>query len=255
MKYKITLLLAGILFALAATIGFADGGGLRQAHLIPTLTNDPNGIAEDQTTSASADLTLNGVLVTTYSSTALSTPCNPLGKNSGPYVCGEGAAAQKVSIEGTGNNSGITFTLLGTDADGWVQTEVLTGGNTVVVHSVLYYKTMDTVTASGAVTGNVEVGFLSAQGAVSGTLVPDLSGHTPLMSIAVQSCTCTYTVDHTSWGMPSTVEPAWFDTAELAGLGIDAEHNISAPVGGVRARITAYTSGSLTILILQAKTR
>lgn len=248
--------LALLLLMLAPMLAMAAGGGFRQSHLIPTLTNDADGICQDQTTSGAADLSLDGDLVTAYRSAALQTPCNPSMSNNGPSTCAEAAAAQQISIEGTGNNLGITFTLTGTDADGYVQTEVLTGANNGTVTSVLYYKTMDTIAASGAVTGNVEIGWLSANGAVSGTLVPDLAGHAAPLAISVtMTGTMTYTIQHTLWNMPSKREPTWSDNVDLTSKTASDEGNIGLPVGGIRAQITAYTSGTLDLMFLQGKIR
>ena len=73
---------------------------------IAVLTNDANGIAEDQTTSGAADLSLDGALV------------------SGGIATTTNSTAQMVAIEGTGNNSGITFTITGTDPNGQAHSEV-----------------------------------------------------------------------------------------------------------------------------------
>jgi len=213
---------------------FGATSGKRQVVEILTLTNDANGIFEDQTTSNSAALDLDGALVS--------------GGTARP------AAAQKVSIEGTGNNSGITFAIVGTGADGKRETETLTGANNGTATTTLFFRTVTSVTSSGAVTGDVEGGFLSAQGAVSPSLVPDLAGYQALMSILLDiDGTMTVTIDHTSDRTPSPLEQVWLDTVNMVGLTADGEGNIVAPVNGVRARITAYTSGTLELLILQAK--
>ena len=65
-----------------------------QVFTTTALTNDANGIFEDQTTAGAATLTLNGALV-----------------ESGVAYCygltGTNAQGQLIAIEGTGNNSGI----------------------------------------------------------------------------------------------------------------------------------------------------
>jgi hypothetical protein len=56
------------------------------------------------------------------------------------------------------NDSGITFTLTGTDWAGDIISEVLTGANAGTVASVLSYATVTSVVSSGASAGNVSIG-------------------------------------------------------------------------------------------------
>lgn len=223
-------ILALLLVFSTAAYGF---GELRQTTQILSLSNDPNGCFEDQTTSGAAALSLDGALVSG-------------GK------C-RFASAQQIAIEGAGDNDAITVAIVGKDADGKSETETLTLADNGTATSVRWYIEIESITSSGAVTGNIEGGPLSANGAVSATLSPDLVSYTALMSLVVDSCTCTYTVEHTSYKVPSTIEPIWFDTVGLTGLTADAESNIGAPVAGVRANITAFTSGTLTLTMVQAK--
>ena len=190
----------------------------------------------DQTTGGAADLVLNGTLVTGGVATS--------------------AAAQKVSVEGTGDNSGITFTFTGTDADGSVETEVVTGANNGTATTTLYYLTIDTIAASGAVTGNVEVGWLKANGAVGKSLVQNLTNYFPEMSVTgIPTGTLTFTIQHTQDVMPSTVEPNWFDTVDMVGKTAQVEGNILLGIGATRGKITSYTSGTLKVTILQSNQR
>lgn len=224
-----------IILALFASFCFGASSGKRQTTSILSLSNDANGCFEDQTIGSATTINLNGALasgnVCTFSS------------------------AQQISIEGASNESGVVVVIVGTDADGRRETESLTLANAGTAKSVRWYKTIITITTDGSTTGNIEGGPLSTNGAVSKSLVPDLAGFTSIMSIAVSSCTCTYTVEHTSYNTPSTIEQVWFDTVGMVAKTADSEGNIVAPVAGVRAKITAYTSGSLDITILQANNR
>ena len=63
--------------------------------------------------------------------------------------------ALKVTITSTGNDSGITFTIVGTDASGSAQTETgITGGNAAAVTSTKLFKTITSITAVGGPTAN-----------------------------------------------------------------------------------------------------
>jgi hypothetical protein len=223
-----SVLIVGLALADAA---HAAGYGKRQVAQILSLSDDANGCFVDQTAGGAVALTLNGALAS-------------------GGVC-TFASAQQISIEGAGNESGVVVVIVGTDADGKRETESLTLANAGTAKSARWYKTIESITSDGATTGNIEGGPLSTNGAVSATLVPDLANYTAIMSLVVDSCVCTYTVDHTSMNMPSTVEPIWFSTVGLTALTADAESNIVAPVGGVRLKLTAYTSGTAELLMLQ----
>lgn len=225
-----------VLLGLLILAGTAEASGKRAHGYIPALSQDPNGCHVDQTTSGAATLTMTGDLVS-------------------DSVCVM-AAAQKISYEGSGSNAGVTATIVGTNADGVSQTEDLALSNGGTATTVYYYKTLISTAVDGAVDGNIEAGPLSTNGAVSETLLPDLTGHDPLMSIAVTiTGTLTYTVEHTSWRMPASsgLFPTWFDTVDMIGLSANGEGNIVAPVGGVRVNLPTYTSGTAAIMIVQAR--
>lgn len=136
-----------------------------QVRSVSFLVDDDNAIAEDQTTSGAATLTLDGALVT--SGVAILTQSrSPLGLRRPK----SNDIAMQVTIEGSGNSSGVSFTLTGTDADGKAIIETIQGGNTVAVTTVLYFKTVSEITVNGAVTGNVSVGWLRASGAVTSSI-------------------------------------------------------------------------------------
>jgi hypothetical protein len=117
----------------------ANPGG--QALGALTLTNTVNG------TAASGSFVLPGVGATGIVSGAL----------------GGVAGTGKVCIGSTGNDTGINFTIIGTDIFGNTQTEnAITGPNAAAntdVQSTLLYKTITSVVASGALTGAITVGF------------------------------------------------------------------------------------------------
>jgi hypothetical protein len=65
---------------------------------------------------------------------------------------------RRVLFTSAGNDSGITFTIVGTDWNNQYATEVLTGANAGTVYTVYDYKTVTSVVASGASAGNVSIG-------------------------------------------------------------------------------------------------
>lgn len=84
--------------------------------------------------------------------------------NSGPWV-----NAQSVTLTSTGNNSGITFAIVGKDANGDSQTVASQAGpNNTTVTTTGTWSEITSITASGAITTNISAGI--KDGAVTGTI-------------------------------------------------------------------------------------
>ena len=82
---------------------------------------------------------------------------------------GEFVNAQTVTITSSANNSGITFTVVGTDANGAAQTSAATTGpnaNTIDIGGT--WLTVTSITASGAITTDISAGVKN--GVATGTL-------------------------------------------------------------------------------------
>lgn len=65
--------------------------------------------------------------------------------------------------------------------------------------------------------------------------------------------TLTYKVQHTFddiWN--SAVTPTWFDNASITGKTTSFDGNYAYPVTAVRLTVTAYTSGSVTMTVIQS---
>ena len=101
---------------------------------------DRDAIITATTPSASGSITLSGTLVS----------------NAVAYLPDQ----RKVLIYSDADDSGDTYTLTGTDANGATVTETITGPNTTTVYSVNTYFTITSVSVSGAATGNIEVGVV-----------------------------------------------------------------------------------------------
>ena len=65
---------------------------------------------------------------------------------------------RRVLFTSAGNDSGITFTVTGTDWNNMPVSEVVTGANATTVYTVYDFKTVTSVVASGASAGNVSIG-------------------------------------------------------------------------------------------------
>ena len=84
--------------------------------------------------------------------------------NSGPWV-----NAQTVTLTSSADNSGITFAVVGKDADGAAQTvSATTGPDSETVSVTGTWTEITSITASGAITTQIEAGVVS--GATTGTV-------------------------------------------------------------------------------------
>lgn len=97
-----------------------------------------NGISASQSPGAGAIL-LNGALVT-------------------GGVANLGSNQRRVIINSGGNDSGITFTVNGTNQAGFPISDTFAGGSTATVQSNLDFKTVTSITHTGSVAGTVVIG-------------------------------------------------------------------------------------------------
>lgn len=206
---------------------------------ITELSNDANGAFEDQTLADAGDLDLDGALVVDGVAVFLQ--------------------AQKIAIEGTGNNSGVDATITGTDADGTVISEVLTLANNGTATSVLSYKTITSISVDGALTGNIEGGPLATNGAISRTLrvngqqmdfklglFVDLSG--------TLTCSAQYAYEQPEdeYAISYSASAQWLAVDGLSAITADAVSNLFYKVNAVRLVISAYTSGTCKLTATQS---
>lgn len=99
---------------------------------------DVDALLASSTPSGAGTLTLDGALVSDSIATLTS--------------------QREVLIYSDGDDSGVTFTLTGKDYHGTAVTETITGPDTTTVYSTKTYKTISSITISGAGTGNISIG-------------------------------------------------------------------------------------------------
>jgi hypothetical protein len=102
---------------------------------------------------------------------------------------------RRVLITSAGNDSGITWTITGTDWNNAPISEVLTGGNTAAVASLLDYATVAGIKASAAAASTVTVGTNGVAG--SRPIGLDQMGLSPTALQVTVSGTVNYTVQQT----------------------------------------------------------
>ncbi len=222
----------------------------RQVLTSVALTNDADGIFESQTRVGAGALTLNGVLVSSgvaylYGATS------------------ETRFGQKISITGTGNNSGISATITGLGPGKSPYTEVITLANNGTVTTTGYFWAVSSITVSGTVTGNIVGGWLSTVTlpAASAPLILDrqqLPGNTSLTVYLSTGASLTYLVQHTvddpqaNYGTSNfSASARWLNTDGLTTLTASDDSNYAYNVCATRIVIGPYTSGTLDYIVIQ----
>jgi len=118
---------------------------------------DTNGIATAQTPTAAGNLTLDGALCATINGNSVYAP-----SVSGTAATADGAWARKIGITSDGDDSGVTFTVYGTDVNGKALSEAITGPNAGAVYTTdgtaTNFKTVTRIAISAAGTGNITAG-------------------------------------------------------------------------------------------------
>lgn len=198
------------------------------------ITADADGIAQVQTTSGAADLTLNGALVA-------------------------GGVAQltsqrKVAGHSTGNISTVTFTVYGTNSAGASITDTVTGISNTTVSTTLDFVTVTRIAASGAVGTNVEFGTTGVGASQPLPLDVYLDPFDVSLFIDVTG-TVDVTVQYTGDAdvLTSSGPFVWFDHADLTNITADDVGTIISPVTAVRL-LTNSGTGSAELTVLQAGT-
>lgn len=156
-----------------------------------TGTFAASSICASQTPAGSGALTINGTLATT----------DPIAGAGGTAAVGSATVRfpvpQRVYITCAGNNSGRTFTIVGTVQSptsfgpGAVVSETVTGANTSVVATTSLYSTIISVSISGSSTGAVTVGH-------SGTATLDMARRIIITS-GGSDTGITFTLTGTDW--------------------------------------------------------
>ena len=82
------------------------------------------------------------------------------GTNVSGLTFGGGIPAMVVTLTSSGNDSSNTFTITGTDVNGYAQTEDLTGPSSTTTSSAKGYKTITDVVSDNVFVGNISMGIL-----------------------------------------------------------------------------------------------
>ncbi len=128
------------------------------------LTATTNVVVGQSVTDSTAAVIPTGTVVTGVSSSSvtLSRPVGGVGVGSGDTIVFAGTATldsqRRVLLTSGGNDSGINFTVSGTNDDGNAISDTFAGANGSTAQSNLDFKTVTSITASGAVAGTLIAG-------------------------------------------------------------------------------------------------
>jgi hypothetical protein len=204
---------------------------------------DADGIALSQSPAAAA-LTLNGAFV----SGGVATIDTATAANT--------ALGRRVIITSGGNDTGITWAVVGTNASGTAITDTFAGANAGAAQSNLDFLTVTSITPSGAAASTVTAGTNGVGASAWRLLNP--WGKSPMdVSLAAElvSGSANYTVQYTyddPTRLPSGLSvPLAFSHADMTGKTATAEAVIQKPVAAVRLLINSG-EGALRMRILQA---
>ena len=157
-------------------------------------------------------------------------------------------AAQLVTLVSGGVDTGITFTITGTDADGKAVTDAVTGASAGTATSVKHFKTVTSITHTGSVAGTLTSG--NSIDAVSPSFLPFRQASPGKISLFVRltSGTATYeTQDAYSNDVTAAQEGAtWISSTVFTGktASFAGAYGDLYPYA-IRLRTTASSTGVL----------
>lgn len=165
--------------------------------------------------------------------------------------------AHEVTIFGNAatDHSAKTFTVTGTDVDGFAQTTTLAGpvGVATVTTTGYFYKTVTSVTVN-ATTGadTFDIGWNGI--AVGPTIPMNRCAETYLATVG---CDISGTINYTIQYMIDTIrdgnspaQKSWLNHSVLAAQTADAASTITAPVTGCRFKMNSVTAGATVKFII-----
>lgn len=151
--------------------------------------------------------------------------------------------ARQVIITSAGNDSGMTFTVTGTDFSGKTQTETFAGGSIGAAGSNLDYLTVTSIRANGATASTITVGTST----IARRIVPidTYANPTNAQLNAIVTGTITFQIDQTLDDIWNTVPTNWF--ALQATGSATVQKTLSATCTAIRLNVTTFTAGAGSI--------
>lgn len=195
-----------------------------------------NNVALSQSASGAGNLTLNGSLV------------------SGGVATFD--VPRRVLITAAGNDSGINYTVTGTDRYGRPQSEVVKGPNATTGATLHDFSTVSQVSVSGATASTVTIGT-NTVGSTQPWII-DAFANPVNIGIAgiITSGAATFTVEQSyddfspAWDLNANT-PTWFASTGFSAVTSNTDGNITGPITMMRLTINSGT-GTVNIKAIQA---
>lgn len=193
---------------------------------------DPNGICENQTTGAAADLVLDGALCDL--GTALQFDIGD------SYSAGIGGV--RIAIDSAGDISGITFTVTGKDENWVAATEDITGVTTTAIESTTYWSQITSIAADGEVDSNVFVGPVDE--VVTRAIPINWRDHEPAtIVVSGLSGTCQFDIQETFTAMSEGAQSFVWRTAQ-ENKSADLAASLTLHATATRLKFDSYSNGA-----------
>jgi hypothetical protein len=159
---------------------------------------------------------------------------------------------RRVIVTSAGNDSGITFTIYGTNSAGEQINQTITGANTGIATSTLDYLTVTRVAASGAVATTVKVGT-NGVGATPWIRIDYHIKPTNVSLAATVTGTINYTAQYTydSMSADPSIPKSTFNDPDMTALTATGDSTFNDPVTAVRFLVNSGT-GSLALVVIQS---
>lgn len=164
-------------------------------------------------------------------------------------------AARRVIVTSGGNDSTLTFTIVGTNFAGNPLTEAITGANAGAAASTQDFKTVSSVTHTGTITGTVTVGTNGVGS--SPWFVIDRDQNPVNLEIGVVvtgtiNFTVEYSLDDPNAPFTGTFPTAWSLSA-LASKTANTDAQITFPIFAIRITQNSFTNpGTAKMVVLQS---
>ena len=213
-------------------------------YTIALTASQATGIALSQSLASAGSLTINGALASSGVATLTSANCT----------------ARRVGIASSGNDSGLTWTITGTDWFGNSVSETLAGGNATTVQSVRDYATVTKITSSAATASTVTAGTTT----VASTPWYTLDVYREVFNVGcgvvisgTANVNLEYTFDDPNGSMVGSIlptssnPPTPWQHVQFNGISATASGQILFPVFAARTTVNSGT-GSVTTYLLQA---
>lgn len=163
---------------------------------------------------------------------------------------------RQVIITSGGNDSGITFTITGTNDNGVAISETITGANAGVATSTIDFYTVTSITHTGSVAGTLTSGTNGVGCTHPIPLGQYVSPFNTSLALEFPTAGSTATVQYTyddvfSLSVVQSNGLRWTSVSSLTDKTTDSDGSLTAPVAAVRMKITAGTA-PVTITVRQA---